>query len=68
MFVKKDSALPPEHELVVTKTLGCALTVHRVLGPGFGSQSTSVRCAWNSMTRGSASNVKSRLTCGTGSG
>jgi GxxExxY protein len=35
MFLKKDPALPPEHELVVTKTLGCALTVHRVLGPGF---------------------------------
>ena len=29
------STLPEETESVVTRVIGCALTVHRVLGPGF---------------------------------
>jgi GxxExxY protein len=35
MFLKKDSLLSPEHEKIVTNTIGCGLTVHRELGPGF---------------------------------
>jgi GxxExxY protein len=29
------SPLSPEAELVMTKTIGCAIAVHRALGPGF---------------------------------
>jgi len=29
------STLPPDTERMVTRTIGCALTVHRELGPGY---------------------------------
>jgi hypothetical protein len=29
------SSLPPETESVITETIGCAIAVHRALGPGF---------------------------------
>jgi len=29
------SPLPPETERVITETIGCAITVHKTLGPGF---------------------------------
>ncbi len=29
------SSLPPETERVMTETIGCAISVHRALGPGF---------------------------------
>jgi GxxExxY protein len=29
------STLPPETEAVLTETIGCAMSVHRALGPGF---------------------------------
>ena len=29
------SSLPPQVDLVVTRTIGCAIAVHRALGPGF---------------------------------
>ena len=29
------SPLPPETERVITETIGCAISVHRALGPGF---------------------------------
>jgi GxxExxY protein len=35
MFTKTDALLSPEHEKIVTDTIGCGMTVHRVLGPGF---------------------------------
>ena len=35
MFLKTDSLLSPEHEKIVTDAIGCGLTVHRELGPGF---------------------------------
>jgi GxxExxY protein len=35
MFMKTDALLSPDHERVVTNTIGCGMTVHRELGPGF---------------------------------
>ena len=31
----REPVLPAEHEAIVTETLGCAIAVHRELGPGF---------------------------------
>jgi GxxExxY protein len=33
--LRLQSRLPPETERVMTETIGCAISVHRTLGPGF---------------------------------
>lgn len=33
--MRPPSPLPPETESVITETIGCAIAVHRALGPGF---------------------------------
>jgi PD-(D/E)XK nuclease superfamily len=33
--MRRPSPLPPETESVITETIGCAIAVHRALGPGF---------------------------------
>ena len=33
--MRRPSPLPPETECVITETIGCAIAVHRALGPGF---------------------------------
>jgi len=35
MLYKTTPACSPEVELIVTRTIGCALRVHQALGPGF---------------------------------
>jgi GxxExxY protein len=35
MYRKEQALLSPEHEAIVTSAIGCGITVHRVLGPGF---------------------------------
>jgi GxxExxY protein len=35
MLTRVPPRLPPELELVVTRTIGCAIRVHKTLGPGF---------------------------------
>jgi GxxExxY protein len=34
-MLKKYADLPPEQEAIVSMTIGCAIAVHRGLGPGF---------------------------------
>ena len=34
-MLKKYADLPPEQEAIVAAVIGCAINVHRVLGPGF---------------------------------
>ena len=35
MLTRVPPTLPPELEAIVTRTIGCAITVHKKLGPGF---------------------------------
>ena len=35
MLTRVTPALPPELEAIVTRTIGCAIEVHKALGPGF---------------------------------
>lgn len=35
MLTKTTPSLPPELEAIVSRTIGCAIRVHRALGPGF---------------------------------
>jgi len=35
MLTQVPPRLPPELEAIVTRTIGCAITVHKTLGPGF---------------------------------
>lgn len=35
MLIRVTPALSPEHEAIVTRTIGCAIRVHQTLGPGF---------------------------------
>ena len=35
LHMRVPSPLPPETESVMTETIGCAIAVHRALGPGF---------------------------------
>jgi GxxExxY protein len=35
MLTRVPPKLPPEHEAAVTHTIGCAIRVHKQLGPGF---------------------------------
>ena len=34
-MLRKYADLPPEHEAIVTAVIGCAISVHKALGPGF---------------------------------
>ncbi len=34
-MLKVESPLSSEEEAIVTKTIGCGIEVHRILGPGF---------------------------------
>jgi hypothetical protein len=42
------SPLPPATESVVTETIGCAIAVHRALGPGFLERIYAERCTSSS--------------------
>lgn len=33
--LRNRSPLPPETEAIITRTIGCAIAVHKALGPGF---------------------------------
>ena len=35
MLTKVPPRLPPEHDAIVTETIGCAIRVHKTLGAGF---------------------------------
>ena len=35
MLIRVPPKLPPELEAIVTRTIGCAINVHKQLGPGF---------------------------------
>jgi GxxExxY protein len=34
-MLEKYADLPPEQEAIVSAVIGCAINVHRILGPGF---------------------------------